>query len=160
MPPERRRLRIVSGGQTGADRAALDVALELGLPTGGWVSAGRLAEDGRIPPVYPGLREAPSDDPALRTELNVADADGTLVVLHGEPAGGTRLTIELARRRRKPLLVLDFDGLSTERAAARVSDWLEDNDIGVLNVAGPRASEDATIYSSAAELLRRVLPTL
>ena len=80
--------RIVSGGQTGVDRAALDVGVECGLQIGGWVPRGRLAEDGTIPRRYTGLREADSTDPAIRTALNVRDSDATLIVSHGPPLAG------------------------------------------------------------------------
>src|SRR3990172_4511968 len=100
--------RIVAGGQTGVDRAALDAALGLGLPCGGWCPRGRKAEDGPIDPRYP-MEETPSDDYAERTEWNVRDADGTLVLTRGEPSGGTAFTIATARRGRSPLLVLDLD---------------------------------------------------
>ncbi|HLF11639.1 MAG TPA: putative molybdenum carrier protein, partial [Gammaproteobacteria bacterium] len=88
-------LRIVTGGQTGVDRAALDAALELGLACGGWCPKGRWAEDGEIPPRYP-LKETTSTDPARRTRANVRDADATLVLTDGEPTGGTRLTMSVA----------------------------------------------------------------
>src|SRR5204862_1053873 len=90
--------RVVSGGQTGVDRAALDVALGLGLPCGGWCPKGRRAEDGPLPERYP-LRETPWSGYPQRTQWNVRDSDGTLVLLNGEPDRGTRLTIELAARR-------------------------------------------------------------
>src|SRR5436309_586670 len=99
--------RILSGGQTGVDRAALDVALALGLPCDGWCPRGRKAEDGPLPDRYP-LRETPTDAYAERTAWNVRDADGTLVLLRGRPSGGTALTIELADRYGKPCLVLDL----------------------------------------------------
>src|SRR5512135_124388 len=100
--------RIVSGGQTGVDRAALDAARQLGLECGGWCPRGRRAEDGKVASGYP-LRETPSEDYAQRTEWNVRDSDATLVLTHGRPAGGTALTIAVARRLGKPLLVLDLD---------------------------------------------------
>mgnify|MGYP003793290687 CR=1 FL=1 len=88
--------KIVSGGQTGVDRAALDVAMQLGIPVGGWCPRGRRAEDGRIPDSYP-LREASSVNYAKRTELNVRDSDGTLILSGGPLTGGTALTESLAR---------------------------------------------------------------
>src|SRR5207244_8064617 len=122
----------VSGGQTGVDRAALDVALELGISSGGWCPKGRRAEDGPIPERYP-LAETPWAGYPQRTEWNVRDSDGTLVLVDGEPDRGTRLTIELAARKRKPCLVVNL----TERpdpAAVRV--WADDHRAQVLNVAG------------------------
>lgn len=147
----RRPRRLVSGGQTGVDRAALDAALAAGLPHGGWVPAGRRAEDGPVPARYRGLRELASPDYAPRTEANVVDSDGTLILCDGAPTGGTALTARLARRHGRPLLVLDLSDLrDTEDAAdqAAVLDahrravraWLDAHAVDVLNVAGPRAS--------------------
>jgi hypothetical protein len=151
--------KIISGGQTGADRAALEVAVERGFQTGGWVPKGRLAEDGPIPAEYEGLVETESSDPAVRTLRNVHDSDGTLVVSHGAPVGGSRLTLEAARRCRKPVLHLDMQQLSPDSAAARFLEWLAAVDPTVLNVAGPRASEDARIFAALTALLREVLPS-
>ena len=110
-PRDERRLpeRIVSGGQTGVDRGALDAAIELGIPHGGWCPCGRLAKDGEIPARY-GLTETESPDYALRTEKNVLDSDGTLILCRGRPRGGTDLTLRLARQHDKPHLVLDLEG--------------------------------------------------
>lgn len=99
---------IVSGGQTGVDRAALDVALELGFLCDGWCPRGRKAEDGPIACRYP-LRETPSARLSQRTEWNVRDSDGTLILTKGRPRGGTALTIQLATRLTRPHLVLDLD---------------------------------------------------
>ncbi|NIM28968.1 MAG: hypothetical protein GTO67_13140 [Gammaproteobacteria bacterium] len=146
-------MRIVSGGQTGADRAALDVALELGLESGGWVPLGREAEDGAIPERYPNLREADSARPAVRTELNVRDSDATVIISRGPPVGGTALTKSLAERCGKPLLHLDLDSLSEQEAVLRLREWLECTRPASLNVAGARESEDPGIHA----LTKRVL---
>ena len=100
--------RVISGGQTGVDRAALDVAVELGLIGGGWCPAGRLAEDGTIPEHYP-LTETPTPEYEERTEWNVRDSDGTLILTIGEPSGGTAHTIECALAQAKPYFVLDLE---------------------------------------------------
>jgi hypothetical protein len=100
--------RIVSGGQTGVDRAALDVALALGYPCGGWCPRGRRAEDGPIDDRYP-LTETKTDRYQERTRLNVRDADATLIVTRGYPVGGTRLTVDTAVRAGRPCLVIDLD---------------------------------------------------
>lgn len=150
-------MKIISGGQTGADRAALDVALALGWDAGGWVPSGRLAEDGRISDRYPGLIETDSTDPSERTRSNVRDADATLIVSHGALIGGSRLTLDEALRQRKPVLHLDVQELGPTPAAARLRDWLADRQPAVLNVAGPRASEDAGIYEAVSTLLRRAV---
>jgi len=153
MQPQVRRL--ISGGQTGVDRAALDVALEIGLGCGGWCPRGRRAEDGAIPDSYP-LRETRSCAYPERTEANVRDADATLVLTRGKPRGGTALTESLARRLDKPCLVVDL-AAETETAAAEVRQWLADHRVHVLNVAGPRESEQPDIHDQAAEFLRVVL---
>jgi hypothetical protein len=149
--------RIVSGGQTGADRAAWDVALGCGLAIGGWVPKGRLAEDGPIPDRYGGLRESETVDPAARTRLNVRDSDATLLVSHGPLAGGSLLTHDEAIRLGKPVLHLDLTQQSLPVSVARLRRWLDASDPGVLNVAGPRASEDPTIAERATTLLRAAL---
>lgn len=150
------QLKIVSGGQTGVDRAALDVAIDRGLPCGGWVPRGRRAEDGPIDRRYP-LRETASASYQDRTRRNVEDSDGTLVLGRGSPSGGTALTIALARRLRRPLLVLDLaDGMSDDESAA-VCAWLRRHRIAVLNVAGPRESSAPGIYGEAVAMLSRVI---
>src|SRR5438445_1429872 len=95
--------KVISGGQTGVDRAALDVALELGVPAGGWCPKGRKAEDGSLAPRYP-LTETPSEEYWQRTEWNVRDSDGTLVLTRGAPTEGTAYTIEVAKKLGKPCL--------------------------------------------------------
>ncbi len=149
--------KLVSGGQTGVDRAALDVALELGLETGGWVPRGRRAEDGRIPDRYPGLRETGSDDYAERTECNVRDSDATLILAEGTLGGGTAWTLEVAERLERPRLVIDLAECRVAEAGDRVRAWLAATRPGVLNVAGPRASEAPGLEWAAADVLRRAL---
>ncbi len=147
------RVTVVSGGQAGVDRAALDVALDLGLPCGGWCPKGRLAEDGPIDRRYP-LRETPSDEYAQRTEWNVRDSDGTLVLTRGAVTGGTAYTVDVAARLRKPSLVIDVEHPSP---VAEVIRWLQDHHVRVLNVAGPRESKAPGIYETSARFLRDCL---
>ncbi len=147
---------IVSGGQTGVDRAALDVALEFGLPCGGWCPLGRRAEDGPIPVEYP-LRETPKEKYQQRTRWNVRDSDGTLILTIGSPQGGTELTRKVAERLEKPHLVLDLAETADTRA---VADWVSKHRIHVLNVAGPRESTQPGIYEQAAKFLRSWLADL
>lgn len=149
--------RIVSGGQTGVDRAALDVALELGIEIGGWVPRGRRADDGRVPERYAGLLECDSAAYEVRTELNVRDSDATLILAPGPLAGGTALTERIAVRLGKPRLTVDPTQAPLRETAVRVRQWLDSTRPGVLNVAGPRASEAPGIGEAVTELLRLAL---
>ena len=137
--------KVISGGQTGVDRAALDVALRLGLPIGGWCPRGRLAEDGPIAVSYP-LEETPEPLYAQRTEWNVRDSDGTLILTHGEATGGTALTRVFALKQAKPCLLADLTEAPTTRP---VLDWLRAHPVRVLNVAGPRESTVPGVYEQA-----------
>jgi hypothetical protein len=148
--------KVVSGGQSGVDRAALDAAGALGLPLGGWCPRGRKAEDGPIDPSYP-LAETPDQDYAQRTEWNVRDADGTLVLTRGRPSGGTAFTIAVARRLGRPLLVLD---LEKGPAPDEVRRWVEASGFAVLNVAGPRESQRPGIGAQARAFLEEALRPL
>ena len=145
--------RIISGGQTGVDRGALDGAIARGVPHGGWCPEGRLAEDGRIPDRY-AVTENGSRDYAVRTEQNVLVSDGTLVLCVGKPRGGTALTCYLAGQHRKPLLVVDLAANEDPRG---VVDWLAAHSIRVLNVAGPRESTHPGIQTAAADFIVRML---
>ena len=147
-----RIFRIVSGGQTGADRAGLDAAMALGVPCGGWCPRGRLAEDGPLSVHYP-LKETPLSDYAQRTEWNVRDSEGTLIFSPGVPTGGTRLTLVLARRLRRPFLVQ----APLKSGVGKIVSWLQANHIKVLNVAGPRESHCPGIYGQVREVLLLVL---
>jgi len=150
--------KIVSGGQTGADRAALDVAMECGLEIGGWIPKGRLAEDGAISLRYAGLVETESADPSVRTSLNVRDSDATLIVSHGPLHGGSLLTFDKAQTLARPVFHLDLTVLTDSEALDEIRTWLLHANPHTLNVAGPRASEDPAIYRSVSKLLRVVLP--
>jgi hypothetical protein len=141
--------QIVSGGQTGVDRAALDAARTLGLRCGGWCPRGRRADDGRIAGHYP-LRETPSTRYIQRTEWNVRDSDATLIVARGALSGGTLKTLETARRLNKPVYVLDLNRGIGDNA---FPDWRKQNGVGVLNVAGPRESQRHGIYAEALDVL-------
>jgi hypothetical protein len=146
-------LKIVSGGQTGVDRAALDVALRLGIPCGGWCPRGRRAEDGAIPARYP-VVETPTTRYPQRTEWNVRDSDGTLVLHAGPPRGGTALTLRILARQRKPVQVVDLDKGASPPA---VAEWIAGQAIRVLNVAGPRESESPGIGARARRFLEEAL---
>jgi hypothetical protein len=121
------------------------------------VPRGRLAEDGRISDRYEGLVEAATADYAERTRLNVRDSDATLIVSHGPLTGGSRVTMEEAQRLRRPALHLDLSDLDGASAVIRLRVWLQTEQPRVLNVAGPRASGDARIYSDVAAILRAAL---
>jgi len=153
------QLKIVSGGQTGADRAALDFAIRHGIPHGGWCPAGRRAEDGRIDARYQ-LRETPRAAYIQRTEWNVRDSDGTVVFSMG-PAlqGGSREPVLLARRQGNPLLRV-WRGGDPEAHAKKLRRFLEDHEIKVLNVAGPRASEEPGMYEFVSRVLVEMLTDL
>jgi hypothetical protein len=139
---------IVSGGQSGVDRAALDVARALGLTIGGWCPRGRWAEDGPLSADYP-LRETASAEPADRTRLNVRDSDATLVLTLGAADAGTRLTIDIARELGRRLAVFDV----AIADATDVRAWLAMTKPARLNVAGPRESNAPGIYDRARTLL-------
>ncbi len=149
--------KLVSGAQTGVDRAALDVAIELGIPVGGWVPRGRIDELGRIPDRYPNLLETASADFSERTAANVRDSDGTLIISRGPLSGGSLYTGEVADRLGRKCLHVDPDEDTIEGTAATAIAWLDRYDIKVLNVAGPRASKDPAAHDRAVDLLRIVL---
>lgn len=144
--------KIISGGQTGVDRGALDAAIALRIPHGGWCPKGRLAEDGRIPEAY-ALTETDTREYAARTERNVLDSDATLVLCRGEPRGGTALTVRLARRHRKPHYQVDLD--KPDLVALRK--WLKQTQPAVLNVAGPRESQCPSVGVQASNFLQSLL---
>ncbi len=136
--------RIVSGGQTGADRAALDFALAHGIPHGGWCPRGRLTEDGALEGCYE-LRETPDEDYPQRTKWNVRDSDGTVIFsIAPELSGGSKLTVDLAAELSKPCLHLS-EIREGNNAADRLRDFLVQHGIRVLNVAGPRASNEPAV---------------
>lgn len=144
--------KIVSGGQTGADRAGLDAAMEAGLPVGGYCPKGRLAEDGTVPDMYP-LVELTKGGYSARTEKNVIESDGTLILNIGKISGGTRLTLECARKYGKSCFVVQLDKIVKPDV---VQDWIASSNIGVLNIAGPRESKCPGLHAKAVEFLRQV----
>ena len=152
----RRTLKIVSGGQTGVDRAALDAALKLGLDCGGFVPKGRRAEDGRVPDHYP-LEECASRDYPPRTELNVVHSDATLILNRGKFDGGTSLTQGLCRKHKKAACFIDLDRLAEKEAVGEMRAFLEKASPRILNVAGPRESKSPGIYALSLKLLLEAL---
>ena len=133
-------MKIVSGGQTGVDRAALDVALKLGVECGGWCPAGRRDEVGVIPNHYP-VQELPNAGPDERTLQNVKDSDATLIIYFETITGGTEFTLESCRQLRRPNILIDAGAVSVEDAGRNIAAFTADHDVRVLNVAGPRQSE-------------------
>lgn len=151
--------KIISGGQTGADRGAFDFALENGIEIGGFVPKDRQAEDGRIPEKYINLQEAETEDPKTRTVLNVKNSDATLILSNGGLKGGSKLTKEFAEKYHKPFLLIDFTILKTDEAATKTRTWLDSIECRTLNIAGPRASEDTEIYTRTKEFLTELFKT-
>jgi len=157
---------LVSGGQTGVDRAALDAALAAGVPIGGWCPRGRRSEKGLIPRRYP-LKETAERSYAVRTEWNVRDSDGTLIIVLSKVSSGTKLTLDLARRHGRPLRVVHLrppssqnlfsDENSLTEQIDSVVDWIRDHRIRVLNVAGPRGSSHKDVYREAKQFVSLVL---
>ena len=139
---------IISGGQTGADRAAFDFALENNIEIGGFIPKNRRAEDGRISERYLNLIETETENYAERTALNVNNSDATLIVSHGRLKGGSLLTKRFAEKYEKPFLHIDFSALTIKQAKEKTQKWLDSINCENLNVAGPRVSEDAKIYST------------
>ena len=151
--------KIISGGQTGADRAALDVAIKMGIEHGGWIPKGRKAEDGPLSDKYQ-LQEMPTASYPKRTEQNVIDSDGTLIVARGKLTGGTDYTRQMALKHKKQLLGIDLDQTDLYNAASLVASWIKLRRIEILNVAGPRASKDRQIYSDVINILERAIQIL
>ena len=145
--------KIISGGQTGVDRAALDVAIELQIPHGGWCPAGRTAEDGIISAQYR-LVESASSEYADRTRRNVEDSDGTLILNSKQLEGGTAATLAFARICKKPALLVDLD---QPPAPEHILSWLQTNHVKQCNVAGPRESKRPGIYHQAHRYLKQLL---
>jgi len=149
--------RIVSGGQTGVDRGALDAAMTNGFDCGGWVPGDRTAEDGVISDRYP-VTPLPNGNYQQRTRLNVVDSDGSVILYDGSLTGGTRLTRDLCELTDRPCLLIDACETSDPIAAAEaVLKFIEDNQIATLNVAGPRASGWPAGYHFAAAVVEEVI---
>jgi len=148
--------KVISGGQTGVDRAGLDAALELGIPHGGWCPSGRRAEDGSVPSIYL-LQETPSWDYRDRTGKNIQEADVTLVLYWGKPSGGTAFTIQEAFRLGKICHYVDLEKYPHSEGIVK---RLKKESGSVLNVAGPRESSHPGAQETVKELLVQVLKEL
>ena len=150
------RITIISGAQTGVDRAALDAAIACGLDYGGSIPHGRLAEDGPVSQHYAALIEMNSEDYAVRTRRNVRDADATLILCPGPPEGGTALTESIARKLKRPVLVVDIDRETCRVAIKRMRAWLDTHKPAVLNIAGPRESRYPGVYTRVRQMLEKL----
>lgn len=144
--------RIISGGQTGVDRAALDFAIEYGYPYGGWAPRRREAEDGPIPPKYQ-LIELTEGGYRQRTKRNVEDSNATLIINIGALDGGTLATKTFAQKLGRPYFVAQLDTDTLDSIALCIVEWLQAHSIQTLNVAGPRESKRPGIYCLTRELL-------
>jgi hypothetical protein len=152
-------VKIISGGQTGIDRAALDVALKHGIPCGGWCPSGRLDEFGRIPDQYP-LQELEVGGFTERTLQNVKDSDGTVIIYPGKLSGGTEQTICFCVEQPRPRELIEASKGSPEDAAKLISNFIREHKIEILNVAGPRQSEWPEGYDYACRTLDRFLKSI
>jgi Circularly permutated YpsA SLOG family len=146
------QVKIISGGQTGVDRAALDAALKHGIDCGGWCPAGRLDEVGRIPDQYP-VRELEHGGFTERTLQNVKDSDGTVIIYSGKLSGGTEQTVRFCVEQQRLHKLIDASKISTEDAARLIAEFVCKHKIQILNVAGPRQSEWREGYDYAFRVL-------
>ena len=149
--------KIISGGQTGADQAALDAAIKLGIPHGGWIPKGRITENGSLPQDKYNLKEMPTESYPERTVKNIQDADGTLILSHGLLTGGSEYTRKMALELKQPMLHIDLSQKTRFDAAVQINNWIVEHDIKTLNVAGPRASKDSRIYQATLDIIESVL---
>ncbi len=144
--------KIISGGQIGADQAALDVAIKLGFPHGGWIQKGRKTQSGILPEKYQ-LKELSTAGFKQRIEQNVIDSDGTVIISHGEPTGGAEYGRKMTDKHHRPCLQVDLKENSTFVIASKINMWVLENNIEVLNVTGSRVSEDSTIYKDTLDIV-------
>ncbi len=147
--------KIISGGQTGADRAALDTAIKFNINYGGWIPEGRKTEDGTLPDKYH-MDEMPTDSYPRRTEQNIIDSHGTVIISRTALTGGSLLTKRLATRLKKPCCHVDLSVLDEFGAAIVINSFINDYQLEIINIAGPRAGKDPVIY----DLVRTVLETV
>jgi hypothetical protein len=147
--------KIISGAQTGAERAALDFAIKNDILHDGWVPKGKRAEDGIIPEKY-NVHEVPTKDYERHTELNVIHSDGTLIITHGELTNGSALTKKFADKHEKPCLHINRDATPDFKATIEITKWIKEHEIEILNIAGPKASKDPNIYDAVMRVLEAV----
>jgi len=152
-------MKIISGGQTGVDRGALDAALQAGVECGGTCPADRKAEDGIIPEIYP-LTELASNIYSDRTRQNVIDSDATLILHFGQLEGGTAFTRQCCIAEAKPYLVINAGEAAQAVLVQQIVDFIRQNKVQVLNVAGPRASKVPVAQQTTKQLLTIALKNL
>ena len=150
-------IKLISGGQTGADRAALDVAISLGLDYGGVLPKGRLTEEGPLDPKYDRMTEMKSGGYAARTEKNVKDSDGTIIFTMGKLTLGSALTVRKCKKHGKPYLHVDLEQWPKEKTIQVVQKWIDRNKPRVINIAGSRESKAPRIYEDVFQVLSNSL---
>lgn len=149
-------IKIISGGQTGADQAALDAAIVTGTPHGGWVPEGRMTERGPLSSKYQ-MDEMIGGGYSERTEKNVVESDGTVIISHGQLTGGSEYTMAVAQKHERPCIHIDLNDQRMSDAVQAIHAWLRKNMVQVMNVAGPRASKDEKIYKAVFSLMEEVV---
>lgn len=153
-------MKVISGAQNGVDRAALDAAMQVGLDWGGYIPKGRICEGGRVPDKYDRLEETCSSGYKGRTVKNIAAAQATLVIYFKKLSGGTLFTASMVEKAGKPILKINLAYKKREKAKEEILKWIRDNQIEILNVAGPRASKIRSAHSKTFELLLGVFQEL
>lgn len=147
-------MKIITGGQTGVDRAALDTAISLGIDYGGYIPKGRKAEDGKIDEKYDKLTELDTEDYKARTEKNAVESDATIIFTSGKPTGGTAYTIKCLKKHKKEYLLIDIKDKTDDEIITAIKYWLTTYKPEVLNIAGPRESKAPGIYKKVFEILK------
>ena len=145
--------KIISGGQLGADQAALDAAIKYNFPHGGWIQKGRKIKNGILPDKYE-LEEMSVAGYKERIEQNVIDSDGTVIFSHGDLTGGADYSMKMTQQHQRPTLHIDLIKTPAVVAASKINSWIIENNIEVLNVAGSRASEDPDIYRNTMYIIQ------
>lgn len=154
---DKRQLKIISGGQTGADRAALDVAIEVGADYGGAIPKGRKTEDGSLAHKYEKMTELTSQDYRIRTEKNVKDGDATIIFTFDRIGNGSVLTMKLAEKHNKPYLHINLSKRTDQEVVTEIKEWLNKTQPNILNVAGSRESTSKGIYERVSNILTIII---
>ena len=148
--------KIVSGGRIGADQAALDVAIKMGIPHGGWIQKGRKTQRGILPEKYQ-LKEMPISGFKERIEQNVIDSNGTVIISHGNLTGGAEYSQKMAEKHQRPCLHIDLNQTPADMAGSKINTWIIENEIEVLNVTGSRTSEEPKIYKDTMGIVEETI---